>query len=104
MEDSSIQETATVVKETMKEYLKPGQTIKLSMLDIKKAIKKGSSELSLYPCNADYGPLPTYYFTLNQTRLKRILDTGAAMNYIARNKFVELISLKNKALVPKESS
>lgn len=98
IEDFLFQETAIVVEETMKKDLKPGQSIELSMIDIENVIKNGSSEFSLYACDADYGPLPTYYFTLNHKLLKTILDTGAAMNYISRTKVVELIQIKNSCI------
>lgn len=98
IEDFSLQETADIVGRTIEGDLKPGQDLELSMVDIEHAIRKGSIKLCLNACDADYGPLPTYYFTLNHKKLKTILDTGAAMNYIARNKVKELIRLKNSCI------
>lgn len=98
IEDFSLQETAEIIEKTIKDDLERGQDLELSMVDIEHAIRRGSSELLLNACDSEYGPLPTYYFTLNHKRLKTILDTGAAMNYIARHRVKELIRMKNSCI------
>lgn len=68
------------------------------MVDLVETMKRESGEWRFNAGDADYKPLPTYYFTLNHKRLKTILDTGAATCYISRDRVIGLIRLRNPCI------
>lgn len=91
IEDFDLEQTAEVIQDTMKENLKPGQDVELSVVDLVKFMKKEPVDLVVNACDAEYKPLPTYYFSSNHRKLKTIPDAGAATNKILRDRVTELI-------------
>lgn len=98
VEDFSFEQTAGIIEETIVEGLNPGESLDLCLVDIMDTVKKNSSEHSLLACDSDYQPLPTYVFEINHKKMRTILDTGAATNYISTDKVTELIRQKNSSI------
>lgn len=94
----SLLETVEVVENAIKEDLEPGEEMELSMIDIAKTIEHASSESRIFACDMDHRPLPIYHFTLDNKKLKTILDTGAATNYVSKYKVEELMKLNNSCI------